>query len=128
MNFGNGQLVSNKIISSKTYFSVMAILLLALVIKNAKSDEISLKAIHHQVEISDFAFIPKQLSVNIGDTITWTNKDMVPHNIMDSNNQKTISPDLATGEKFTFVVENTMLYECGPHPSMKGKILLIDSP
>ncbi len=106
----------------------MSTLLLALVVKNAKSDEIGFRATHHQVEISGFAFIPKGLKVNIGDTITWTNKDIVPHNIIDSSHQKSLSPKLSTGETFTFLVKNSMLYECGLHPSMKGKISLIDSP
>jgi len=102
--------------------------LFAVGVKNAKSDEITSRVTHHQIEMSGFAFIPKQLRAKVGDTITWTNKEIVPHNIVDSTHQKPISPDFATGETFTFVVKNSMLYECGLHPSMKGNISLTDSP
>ncbi len=128
MNPVNLQPVSNKIVNSRIILWMIGILLLTLVVKNAKSDETPSWVTHHQVEISGFAFIPKQLRVNVGDTIMWTNKDIVPHNIIDSTDQKNISPDLATGKTFTFVVKNSMLYECGLHPSMKGKISIIDSP
>lgn len=124
----NARYISNKNTYSKIICGIVSIFLLFIVINNAKADEIPFRVMHHQVEISGFNFILKQLKVNIGDTITWTNKDIVPHNIIDSINQKLISPDLSTGEMFTFVVKDSMLYECGLHPSMKGTISLIDLP
>jgi plastocyanin len=124
----NAQYTSNKITYSKIVCWTIIIFLLVFVVKNAKADAPLSRVMHHQVEVSSFAFIPKQLRVNTGDTITWTNKDIVPHNIIDSAHQKSISPDLSTGEIFTIVVKNSMLYECGLHPSMKGKISYIDSP
>ncbi len=127
MIFVNAQLSSNNIIYFKKLCWITSAFLLVFVVKNVKANEISSAVKHHQVEISNFAFIPKQLKVNIGDTITWTNKDIVPHDIIDSTVQKTISPELLTGEIFTIVVKNSMLYECGLHPSMKGKISFIDS-
>lgn len=33
----------------------------------------------HFVEIATFAFLPEVLVVNVGDTVTWTNRDIVPH-------------------------------------------------
>jgi plastocyanin len=124
MNLANDQYASNKI----SILRIIIVLLLVLMVSNAKSEDISSLVTHHQVEISGFVFIQKQLRVNVGDTITWTNKDVVPHNIIDGNHHKSISPDLETGESFTFVVNKSMLYECELHPSMKGKISLIDSP
>src|SRR5690348_16933901 len=31
------------------------------------------------VEIKNYAFSPATLTVNVGDTVTWTNKDTAPH-------------------------------------------------
>jgi plastocyanin len=77
---------------------------------------------HHEVQISGFAFVPKTISVSPGDIVTWVNKDVVPHNVIVSGSNKIISPNLASGEKHSFVVENAMTYFCGFHPSMKGEL------
>ena len=124
----NEQLVGNKFAGSRILFWMSATLLLVFAVKNVQSDEMTSKVTDHQIEISGFAFIPKELKVNAGDTITWINRDIVPHNIFDSTHKKSISPDLATGETYTFVVEIPMLYECGLHPSMKGNLSLYDTP
>lgn len=124
----NQQLVGNKFAGSRLLFWMSATLLLVFAVKNVQSDEMTSKVTDHQIEISGFAFIPKELKVNAGDTITWINRDIVPHNIFDSTHKKSISPDLATGETYTFVVESPMLYECGLHPSMKGSLSLYDTP
>jgi plastocyanin len=124
----NQQLVGNKFAGSRLLFWMSATLLLVFAVKNVQSDEITSKVTDYQIEISGFAFIPKELKVNAGDTITWINRDLVPHNIFDSTHKKSISPDLATGEAYTLVVESPMLYECGLHPSMKGNLSLYDTP
>jgi len=82
------------------------------------------KARHHRVLISGFAFEPEELTVKKGDSITWINKDIAPHNVTISDNQKMISPNLLTGEKFTFKITSDFDYECGLHPSMLGKIII----
>jgi plastocyanin len=124
----NQQLVGNKFAGSRLLFWMSATLLLVFAVKNVQSDEMTSKVTDYQIEISGFAFIPKELKVNAGDTITWINRDIVPHNIFDSTHKKSISPDLATGETYTFVVGSPMLYECGLHPSMKGNLSLYDTP
>ncbi len=124
----NEQLVGNKFASSRIAFWVIGTLLLVFAVKNVRSDEEPFKVTHHQIEISGFAFIPKELRVYTGDTITWINRDIVPHNIFDGTHKKSISPDLAAGETYTFVVESSMLYKCGLHPSMKGELLLNGTP
>jgi plastocyanin len=82
---------------------------------------------HHQIEITAFEFVPKQLSVKVGDTVTWVNKDIVPHNVYNNTSKKAISPDLATGERFSYTVPAfktplTLDYFCNFHPSMLGKL------
>ncbi len=128
MNLVNERHTGSNCVNPRIMFWVFAGVLLTLVVNNARSNEIASKVTHHQIEISGFAFFPKELTVYAGDTVTWINKDIVPHNTFDSTHKKSISPDLATGETYTFTVENSMLYECGLHPSMKGKLSLHVTP
>ena len=82
---------------------------------------------HHQVQITGFEFVPNNLTVKAGDIVTWVNKDVVPHNVYDSADKKAISPDLATGKSFSYIVpafkaSGTLGYFCSFHPSMMGKL------
>ncbi len=99
-------------------------ILFYLLASNAISSEPPQKVDRHIVEISGFEFVPKNLNLSEGDIVVWINKDIVPHNITLSDNQKLISPELTPGEEFTFTVQNSMRYECGFHPSMKGQIII----
>ena len=97
--------------------------LLCLIAGYAEPVEPHSKVTRHQVNISGFEFVPKELKISSGDIVTWVNKDIVPHNITVSDSQELISPELAAGDEFTFVVKKSVSYECGFHPSMKGKIV-----
>jgi len=128
MNSDHELCINNTINNRSIIFWIIFGAFLYLIAQNAESAETSFSVSRHHVEISGFAFIPKQLEVKAGDTITWINKDIVPHNIIESIDQKNISPELAAGEIYTFVVKKPMAYQCGLHPSMKGKLLLMDVP
>ena len=97
---------------------------LFIIVSNGSSSEITTSTVqHHQVLISGFEFVPKVLKVSYGDTVTWVNKDIVPHNIVTRDKQLAISPSLASGEKFIYTVKKSLSYECGFHPSMKGALV-----
>ncbi len=81
-------------------------------------------ASHYQITISGFEFVPDEIEVKVGDTVTWVNKDVVPHNVIDIGNKKAVTPDLKQGEKFSYVVSHAMAYKCGFHPSMKGGVVI----
>ncbi len=76
-----------------------------------------------EVEISNFAFVPPNVTVSVGDAVTWTNKDSVTHTVAS---QDTLfdSGRLASGAtfSFTFNQRGTIEYYCTIHPSMKGKV------
>jgi plastocyanin len=77
----------------------------------------------HVIEIRSFVFSPLSLEVKTGDTITWTNFDIVPHTTtaMDSSWD---SGSLKFGESFTFKVTDNMQldYFCIFHPMMKASL------
>jgi len=79
----------------------------------------------HDVVVDNFSFAPSMASVAAGSTITWTNRDDVPHNIV-SIEQKFKSPVLDTGEQFShrFDTAGTYKYFCSLHPKMTGQIVV----
>jgi len=78
------------------------------------------------VSISNFTFDPKTLTVKAGTTITWTNKDDIPHGIAWTNNTFTRSKALDTNDSasFTFTTPGTYQYFCYIHPNMVGTIVV----
>jgi Icc protein len=78
-----------------------------------------------QVVLDNFAFAPAMTAVPAGSTITWTNRDDVPHNIV-STEQKFKSPVLDTDERFshTFDAPGTYTYYCSIHPKMTGQVVV----
>jgi amicyanin len=75
------------------------------------------------ISIKGFAFTPKELTINKGDTVTWTNQDATIHNVVGGVLQ---SKDLAKGQTFSYKFTDTGTYDyiCGYHPSMQGKIIV----
>lgn len=76
------------------------------------------------VTIEDMQFKPASVNVSRGDTVTWTNKDIVPHTAtaagaFDSGN-------IAPGQSFSRRMEKPgeFDYVCTYHPGMKGKVVV----
>jgi Icc protein len=79
----------------------------------------------NDVVVDNFSFSPATTAIAAGTTITWTNKDDVPHNIVSIDRQFK-SPVLDTDEKFShsFDEPGTYRYFCALHPKMTGEILV----
>jgi plastocyanin len=78
------------------------------------------------ISIDNFTFSPAKLTVKAGTTVTWTNRDDIPHGIASSNNAFTRSPGLDTDGKFsfTFTTPGTYQYFCYIHPHMVGTVVV----
>jgi plastocyanin len=78
-----------------------------------------------RVEVDNFSFAPATTTVPVGTTVTWTNRDDIPHNVV-SPEQKFKSRVLDTHEMFshTFDVAGTYKYYCSIHPRMTGQIVV----
>jgi len=78
------------------------------------------------VSIDNFSFGPQTLTVKAGATVTWTNRDDIPHGIASSNNAFKKSGALDTDESysFTFTTPGTYQYFCYLHPHMVGSIVV----
>src|SRR5271166_2002174 len=77
--------------------------------------------------IDNFTFSPDELHVPAGTTVTWTNRDDIPHTVTDADNPRTIkSGPLDTGESYrrTFSLPGKYSYFCSLHPHMQGKVVV----
>jgi len=77
------------------------------------------------VTIDNFSFSPASITVPVGTTLTWTNRDDIPHTVV-SDDKKFKSKALDTDEKFsfTFTEPGTYPYFCSIHPKMVGKVVV----
>jgi plastocyanin len=78
------------------------------------------------VAIENFTFDPPTLTVKTGTTVTWTNKDDIPHGIASSSNNFTRSKALDTDDSFSFTFSKpgTYQYFCYIHPHMVGTVVV----
>lgn len=77
------------------------------------------------VTISNFAFLPKALTVKAGTKVTWTNQDETIHTVVCPQ-LKLKSEPLDTNDSFsyTFQTPGTYNYACSLHPYMKGQVVV----
>src|SRR4051812_48649199 len=69
------------------------------------------------VSIDNFSFSPTPITVPVGTTLTWTNRDDIPHSVVSDDVQQFKSKALDTDEKFshTFTKAGTYSYFCSIH-------------
>jgi plastocyanin len=80
-----------------------------------------------EVRIDNFSFSPATLTVAAGTTVTWINRDDIPHTVVSTDDPKAFkSKVLDTDEKFSFTFSKagTFSYFCSIHPKMTGKVVV----
>jgi nitrite reductase (NO-forming) len=96
-----------------------------------------------EVAIENYAYGPTELTVTVGTTVTWTNKDSVGHTVTEGTPESTKpanqrlfdSSNGAQGKydlmqlgqswSFTFTTPGTYDYYCIPHPYMRARITVL---
>jgi plastocyanin len=78
-----------------------------------------------EVKVDNFSFGPATLTVAVGTTVTWTNRDDIPHTVV-STDKVFKSKVLDTDEKFSFTFSKagTYPYFCSIHPKMTGSVVV----
>ena len=73
------------------------------------------------VNIRDFEFGPATVSVNVGDSVTWTNRDSADHT---ATGQDFDTGTLSQGQSgsFRFSEAGSFSYVCSIHPNMRGTV------
>jgi plastocyanin len=103
---------------------MIAVLLLSVGLPTVTAND-QPSAANTTVNIDNFVFGPQTLTVPVGATVTWTNKDDIPHTSVSTEGVFK-SKVLDTDEKFSYKFDKagTYPYYCTIHPKMTGKIVV----
>ena len=109
--------------------SFAAAVVIAIVLSLAGSPSVTANdqpsAANAEVKIDNFSFGPRTLTVPVGATVTWTNRDDIPHTSVSTDGVFK-SKVIDTDEKFsyTFAKAGTYPYYCSIHPKMTGQVVV----
>ena len=80
----------------------------------------------HTVTIEGMVFKPAALTIKPGDTVIWSNKDIVEHTATAASTPGFDSKQIAAGKtwKQTFKTKASFDYICKYHPTMKGTLVV----
>ncbi|MGE8186607.1 cupredoxin domain-containing protein [Pseudomonas sp. NPDC086278] len=78
-----------------------------------------------KIDIKEFMFGPKDLTVAVGTKVTWVNDDQIPHTVAETH-KAFRSGALDTNDSFSWVFNTPGEFEyfCALHPQMIGKIVV----
>jgi amicyanin len=77
------------------------------------------------VTIDNFTFTPARLTIKAGTTVTWTNRDDIPHTVATQTKAfKSKVMDTDDSYSFTFSTPGEYSYFCSLHPHMTGTIVV----
>jgi len=74
------------------------------------------------VMIDNFTFEPAQLTIKVGTTVTWKNRDDIPHTVVSAGKFRSKTLDTDDSFSFTFTAAGEYKYFCSLHPHMTGMI------
>jgi plastocyanin len=75
--------------------------------------------------IDNFVFEPAKLTVKAGTTVTWTNRDDIPHTVASKDRLfKSKVMDTDESYSFTFLTPGEYSYFCSLHPHMTATIVV----
>lgn len=75
-----------------------------------------------EISIAAMKFSPDAISVKVGDTLVFTNNDLVAHNVTQYPDSKWASPSLEPGDSWTYLPKESDSFFCSFHIIMKGNI------
>jgi plastocyanin len=81
------------------------------------------------VQIKRTGFVPRTVTINQDDSVTWTNTDTIDHQVV-ANGGQFVSAILGAGKSFTFKFTSggTYRYHDGLHPTLRGTITVRGAP
>jgi len=79
-----------------------------------------------EVKIDNFTFAPPTLTVAVGTTVKWVNRDDIPHTVVSDDKSTFKSKAMDTDDSFTytFTKPGTYNYFCSIHPKMVAKVVV----
>ena len=78
-----------------------------------------------KIEIKDRKYSSPKVTIKVGQTVVWTNRDDSDHTII-ADDGSFASEELSRGEsfKYTFKKKGKFKYHCKYHPREKGEIIV----
>lgn len=78
------------------------------------------------VSIENFTFVPAEITISPGTTVTWINHDDIPHTAVSSEKGVFRSKVMDTDEQFsfTFASAGDFAYFCSLHAHMTGRVIV----
>src|SRR6266851_5846420 len=74
------------------------------------------------IHIDNFTFEPAELAVKVGTTVTWQNRDDIPHTVVSAGKFRSKTMDTDGSFSFTFTAAGDYKYFCSLHPHMTGMV------
>jgi Icc protein len=104
-------------------------LMIAILLMPAESPSIAIvdppSATNAEVKIDNFSFAPQTVTIPVGTTVTWTNRDDIPHTVVSTEGVfKSKVRDTDETFSYTFTKAGTYPYFCSIHPKMTGKVVV----
>jgi plastocyanin len=77
-----------------------------------------------EVQMAGISFSPAEVTIGVGETVTWTNNDPTGHDVTGDAFDSGETGGLAQGDTFehTFDEAGTFDYVCTVHPGMEGTV------
>jgi plastocyanin len=79
------------------------------------------------VNIDNFAFTPAEITIAPGTTVTWTNRDDIPHTVTGADAPRLFKSDpLDTDDHFAYRFDHVgrFPYFCSLHAHMQGVVIV----
>jgi plastocyanin len=76
------------------------------------------------VSIAQMKFTPDTLTVGRGDTVVFTNHDVVDHDVTELPDSAWTSGPLHPGDSWKWVADSTAYYFCSIHVVMRGRVIV----
>ena len=111
-------------IAESRFLMIVAVLLVIVSTSNSCTKKSDMPGAN-EVFIQGSAFSPATITVKANTTITWTNKDGIPHTVT-SNTGIFESNSISGGGTWSqpFITAGSFPYHCSIHPSMKGTVVV----
>jgi plastocyanin len=104
--------------------ATIAVLLLLAGSPNVRAND-KPSAATAEVKIDNFSFGPQTITVPVGATVTWTNRDDIPHTVVSTDGVfKSKVRDTDEQFSYTFTKAGTYPYFCSVHPKMTGQVVV----
>jgi plastocyanin len=78
----------------------------------------------HRVSMEAMKYAPETLQVAVGDTVTWANRDLVPHTVSADKSLESGTIEAEREWRYVAKQKGRVDYICRFHPGMRGTLIV----